>query len=144
MTREQAATMLVRYADTMGLYLRQTVEAQTFTDESAIQGWAKDAVLLLQMAQVLSGYPDGSFQPAKNITRGRSGEAHQCASDCSEEVPAPTDPSGPTDPSDPPDPPGSSRSPGILRIHRTPPIHPSPSQSPSAGSSARFWSMARL
>lgn len=56
-TREQAATMLVRYADTMGLYLRQTVEAQTFTDESAIQGWAKDAVLLLQMAQVLSGYP---------------------------------------------------------------------------------------
>lgn len=143
-TREQAATMLVRYADTMGLYLRQTVEAQTFTDESAIQGWAKDAVLLLQMAQVLSGYPDGSFQPAKNITRAEAAKLISVLLTAVEEVPAPTDPSGPTDPSDPPDPPGSSRSPGILRIHRTPPIHPSPSQSPSAGSSARFWSMARL
>lgn len=91
-TREQAATMLVRYTDSANLALSLTVEQQEFSDGSSIREWARDAVRLLQMAGVLAGYPDGSFRPTKSITRAEAAKILSVLLDSVEQVPVPTEP----------------------------------------------------
>ena len=71
-TREQAATFLVRYAQVMGLELEPVQAAVEFTDGGSISGYARQAVALCSQAGILEGYPDGSFLPQKSITRAEA------------------------------------------------------------------------
>lgn len=43
--------------------------ALTFTDQAKIAAWAKEAVALAVKAEIIGGYPDGSFRPSDNILR---------------------------------------------------------------------------
>ena len=44
-------------------------EPQSFTDESQIADYDKDFVSAMQKADIVGGYPDGSFKPLANATR---------------------------------------------------------------------------
>lgn len=41
----------------------------TFADEAKIGSWAREAVMKAVAAEIVSGYPDGNFQPNERITR---------------------------------------------------------------------------
>ncbi|WP_141505528.1 asparaginase domain-containing protein [Paenibacillus luteus] len=43
--------------------------ALAFTDNAKIADWAKDAVARAVKAEIISGYPDGTFRPSSNILR---------------------------------------------------------------------------
>lgn len=110
-TREQAATMLYRYAASADLVLPATAEKAEFTDGAKIHGWAAAAVQALQLAEILNGYPDGSFRPARSITRAEAAKilsVFLAVARPEEAPPEPTDdttePSAPTEPSTPSDP----------------------------------------
>lgn len=70
-TRQQAAAFLQRYLDIAGLELPAGKDV-TFTDAEKIEAYAKDAVKAFAAAGVLTGYPDGSFQPFKPLTRAEA------------------------------------------------------------------------
>ena len=42
--------------------------AVNFSDVNANYSWAQDAIATLAEEKVIEGYPDGTFQPGKNIT----------------------------------------------------------------------------
>ncbi len=48
------------------------VPLTTFTDAAAISPWARGAVAAAVEASIISGFSDGSFQPAKNATRAEA------------------------------------------------------------------------
>ena len=67
-SRQDMAVMLYHYAQRYDVTLNeQTVTP--FTDESAIADYALPAVQALHSAGVISGMPDGSFQPYATATR---------------------------------------------------------------------------
>ena len=67
-SRQDMAVMLYNYAQRYDVTLNeQTVTP--FTDESAIADYALPAVQALRSAGVISGMPDGSFQPYATATR---------------------------------------------------------------------------
>ena len=67
-SRQDMAVMLYNYAQRYDVTLNeQTVTP--FTDESAIADYALPAVQALHSAGVISGMPDGSFQPYATATR---------------------------------------------------------------------------
>ena len=67
-SRQDMAVMLYNYAQRYDVTLNeQTVTP--FTDESAIADYALPAVQALHSAGVISGMPDGSFQPQATTTR---------------------------------------------------------------------------
>ncbi len=69
-TRQDMAVMLMRFADKFTAYtLNQAGTAVTFIDEASISSYAKDAVLEMQKASIISGYTDGSFSPTGSATR---------------------------------------------------------------------------
>lgn len=103
-TREQTAVILNRYAQFAGLTLPETAEEKEFTDQGAISAWAVEAVKALQMAGVLSGYPDGSFQPQGFLTRAEAASLFSRFLAAVAEEPQPTEPSQDTEPSEDPDP----------------------------------------
>ena len=67
-SRQDMAVMLYNYAQQAGVQLEQTT-ATPFTDESSIAAYALPAVQALHSAGVISGMPDGSFQPQATTTR---------------------------------------------------------------------------
>ena len=67
-SRQDMAVMLYNYAQQAGVQLKQTT-ATPFTDESSIAAYALPAVQALHSAGVISGMPDGSFQPYATATR---------------------------------------------------------------------------
>ena len=67
-SRQDMAVMLYNYAQQAGVQLKQTT-VTPFTDESSIAAYALPAVQALQRAGVISGMPDGSFQPQATTTR---------------------------------------------------------------------------
>lgn len=71
-TRQEMATMIDRFADYKKFTLPQKVQATKFTDENLIADWAKDAVTAMQKAQIINGYPDGSFAPTKSANRAEA------------------------------------------------------------------------
>lgn len=71
-TRQEMATMINRFADYKKFTLPQKVQATKFTDENLIADWAKDAVTAMQKAQIINGYPDGSFAPSKSANRAEA------------------------------------------------------------------------
>ena len=71
-TRQEMAVMIKRYADYKGITLPQTNAPITFTDEAEIAAWAKEAVSAMQQANIISGFPDGTFAPQGNATRAQA------------------------------------------------------------------------
>ena len=66
LTREQAAVLLAR-----NLMLQETVgEVTAFTDGHALEDWSRGLIGAAAAEHMISGYEDGSFRPANNITRG--------------------------------------------------------------------------
>lgn len=66
-TREQMAVMIVKAAR-----LTDAAHAKTFADSSSISDWAKEAVDIATSNQLISGYPDNTFQPQGNATRAEA------------------------------------------------------------------------
>lgn len=97
-TREEAVTMLARFAAYSGTELKNTAGTKTFTDEKAISGWAKDAVKQCTEAGILEGYPDGAFHPRNLITRAEVAKVIVLFHNCLNTEPAPPSPTTPTEP----------------------------------------------
>jgi len=70
LTREQAATMLTRLADTVGQPL--PLSAAAFADNAAIASWAREAVGQMQASGIMSGVGNGNFAPKGDYTREQS------------------------------------------------------------------------
>jgi len=69
-TREQIAVMLNNYVVSRGIELPASLGAASiFTDHSNISYWALESVLAMQAAGIITGYPDGSFNPQGTATR---------------------------------------------------------------------------
>jgi len=71
-SRQDFATILVRYARWAGIDLPQSRPATVFNDSSNIAGYAENAVRALYQARVVSGFPGGMFNPRGNTTRAES------------------------------------------------------------------------
>ena len=67
-SRQDMAVMLYNYAQQAGVQLEQTT-VTPFTDEGSIAAYALPAVQALHSAGVISGMPNGSFQPQATTTR---------------------------------------------------------------------------
>ena len=70
-TRAEAATMIIRYAElTEGITAEKINESVEFKD--SIPNWAARFVSDAQQAGYVSGYPDGTFRPDRTMTRGEA------------------------------------------------------------------------
>jgi len=70
-TREQIATMLHRYVQIMGIAIPQGIAA-SFADQANVSPWAAEAVAAMQAAGIVSGRPDGTFDPQATTTRAEA------------------------------------------------------------------------
>lgn len=68
-TREQLAVMVYGYLRSAGVELDTTNAKKTFADDAKISKWANEAVYAMQQSGLMSGMPDGSFQPKGTATR---------------------------------------------------------------------------
>ncbi|MEK0312261.1 CBM96 family carbohydrate-binding protein [Cohnella sp. 56] len=68
-TREQMATMLVRYAALMKLSLPQAVPASDFADRADIAAFAAEAARTMQQAGIIGGKSGGRFAPKDMASR---------------------------------------------------------------------------
>ncbi|MGI6330653.1 MAG: S-layer homology domain-containing protein, partial [Zhaonellaceae bacterium] len=69
-SRQEAAAMLARI-----LKLDTTANLQAldnFTDKDNIPAWSKGAIAAVVAEGFMSGYPDGTFRPTRNITRAEA------------------------------------------------------------------------
>ena len=71
-TREDAATMVIRARYAAKLAFRRMGDTVEFADRESIAGYALSAVTELQKAGILSGYEDGTFKPQNSITRAET------------------------------------------------------------------------
>ena len=71
-TREQAATFIVRFAEHIKLGLEYSQSAEEFADISSISEWAQNAVKLMQSAGIISGKGGNNFAPAESTTRAET------------------------------------------------------------------------
>jgi len=63
------AELLAMIANMQYLTLTVMNEQSNFTDSSDIPWWALEAALAAREQGIISGYPDGSFQPDRDVTR---------------------------------------------------------------------------
>lgn len=73
-TREEAAAVMFRAAESIGKLSDNEGEAKTFADGSEISLWARDAVEKLTKAGIINGDENGSFMPSKNCTRAETAQ----------------------------------------------------------------------
>ncbi len=66
-TREQIAVMVVNATK-----IEQSDENKPFTDSAQISDWAKESVAKATAAELITGYPDGTFKPKDNATRAEA------------------------------------------------------------------------
>ena len=71
-TRQEMAAMIVRYAVYMQYDFVKFNEKKDFTDSQTILDYAKEFVGIMQQADIISGYEDGSFRPFGNTTRAET------------------------------------------------------------------------
>lgn len=71
-TRQDAATMVIRARYAAKLAFKKMADSVEFADKEEIAGYALSAVTELQRAGVLSGYEDGAFRPQNSITRAET------------------------------------------------------------------------
>jgi len=67
--REQMVVMLMRCAQHKGWILPAAEEEKPFVDAQQINTWAADAIKQIQRAGIISGRPDGCFDPQGSATR---------------------------------------------------------------------------
>ena len=67
-TREQMAVMLFRFIETMDIEIPAGA-SNAFTDQDAISTWATDAVVAIQAMGIITGRPNGAFDPQATATR---------------------------------------------------------------------------
>ena len=67
LTRQEAATILARLADHMGIDLDSA--SLSFADNSKISSWAKDSVARIAASGVMNGVGDNRFDPLSSYTR---------------------------------------------------------------------------
>ena len=72
LTREQAATILVRLSDALGLGNPLPNNAAAFADNALISSWAITSVGRVQAAGIMGGVGDNRFAPAGTYTREQS------------------------------------------------------------------------
>ena len=70
--RQEAATMLYRFAKASGRDMSKTADLSQFTDESRISGWAENALSWAVAEGLLKGYPNGQLCPRGNATRAEA------------------------------------------------------------------------
>ena len=70
-TREQIATMLYRYADTLGLDTSVRGSLEGFNDGTDTSDWAKDAMSWAVSVGIFDGFEDGSLNPGGDATRAQ-------------------------------------------------------------------------
>lgn len=68
-TREQAAVILYRYSECMGIELSVTQEGDVFSDADAISSWAIDAVNAIYQAEMMEGKSANCFDPKGILTK---------------------------------------------------------------------------
>jgi hypothetical protein len=68
-TREQLATMIVRYADYAGKTFPLKLTYAEFADDDSISGYAKTAVQTLFIGGIINGKPGNLFDPKGDATR---------------------------------------------------------------------------
>ena len=70
--RQQLCTMLVKFAKVINVDLKASTAEIAFKDASSVQKYAKDAVKVCQMAEIVSGYKvegGNEFRPTNTATR---------------------------------------------------------------------------
>ena len=68
-SRQDACTMLIRFARVEKLQLTAVADASQFLDSLNIRQYARSAVTACQMSGLVNGYSNGCFRPAGYITR---------------------------------------------------------------------------
>ena len=71
-TREQMAIMLTNFARSTQLVLPETKAGTTFTDSAMISPWASEAVDKIVLSGIMSGYPEGNYNPQGKATRAEA------------------------------------------------------------------------
>lgn len=71
-TREQAATFIVRFAEYINCILTEAAEAAEFADAESVSEWAKNSVKLMQAAGIISGKENNMFAPNDETTRAET------------------------------------------------------------------------
>ena len=66
-TREQMAVMIVKATK-----VEPAESGKAFTDSAQIAAWAEEAVAKASAAELIAGYPDGTFRPKANATRAEA------------------------------------------------------------------------
>ena len=76
-TREQMCLILYNYVEEFGLELATSANTQSFADTGAVSLWAKDAVVTLQKAGVITGVGHNRFDPKGTATRAQVAQIFQ-------------------------------------------------------------------
>lgn len=71
-TREQMAAILYRYAGTRGLELSADTDLSVFPDQSAVSGYAVDAMKWAVARGLIQGSDDGTLSPQSSATRAQA------------------------------------------------------------------------
>lgn len=73
-TRQEAAVITVRamYYAHLSAQTGAGPQPQPFADQDQIAPWARDAAQQASQSGVIRGYPDGTFQPARAVTRAEA------------------------------------------------------------------------
>lgn len=69
-SRITRAELVVLLANALGW--SDSATATGFSDDQAIPGWARPAVVRARKEHLLTGYPDGSFGPERSVTRAEA------------------------------------------------------------------------
>jgi hypothetical protein len=71
-TREQMAIMLSNFTRSTQLVLPENSTGTTFTDSSLISPWAAESVSKIVSSSIMSGYPEGNYNPQGKATRAEA------------------------------------------------------------------------
>ena len=75
--RQQLCVMIVNFAKFCGVSIGKAEPAIAFADAGSIGNYAKNAVSICQMADIVNGYPEGSrtvFKPQNTATRAEAAQ----------------------------------------------------------------------
>lgn len=71
-TREELATITVRYVAYMKNSDLSAAAEMAFSDAESISDWAKESIDIMAEQKILTGFPDGSFGPQEQATRAQA------------------------------------------------------------------------
>ena len=71
-TREQMAIMINNFASSTNLVLPESSTSVSFTDSGVISPWASESVNKIVSSGIMSGYPEGNYNPQGKATRAEA------------------------------------------------------------------------